>query len=119
MEDVALDHFNKFKKSTIPMAQFIPRLHDKRDQYDSTTAIHIHIILKCLITKLFIAPFLTTMWDHMYGCAKHYRFVSAFYLLSCLDLEFIIIIYRVVGAPGHSKDVVGIKNGRYKQMLKL
>ena len=53
-----------------------------------------------------ISTFLTTMWDHTDGCANQYHFSSAiYYLLSCLALDFIIIIYISVGSPGHVKDV--------------
>ena len=61
----------------------------------------------------------TTVWDQTGGCAKHYRFEYAIYLLSCPALEFLIIIDRSVGAPGHGKDVVYVLNVREKMMLKL
>ena len=64
-----------------------------------------------------IAPYLTTMWDHTYGCVKQYRCASAIYLLSCLALEFSIIGDRSVRAPGNWKDVVDGLNDIYKQML--
>ena len=41
------------------------------------------------------------------------------YLLSCITLEFSIIIDRAVGSPGHGKYVVDGLNDRYKWILKL
>ena len=112
MEVVPLEHFNKLKLSTIPMAQFHYYLSYKSDQDSSTTATRTHILLRFFLTKGMIAPFLTTMWDHT-GCA------SAIYLLSCLALEFYIIIYRSVGAHLHAKCVVDGLNTKYKRMIKL
>ena len=62
---------------------------------------------------------MTTMWDHMYGYGNQYHCEYYIYLLSCLVLEFIIIIDRKVFAPGHGKDVVSGINDRYKQVIKL
>ena len=73
MEVVAFDHFNKFKPSTIPMAQFHYHLSDESDQDASTTATHLCIILKFLLTEKMISPYLTTMWDHTDGCSKQYH----------------------------------------------
>ena len=55
----------------------------------------------------------------MNGCAKKYNFSSDIYLLSCIDLYFIIIIDRVVGAPKHRKYVVDGLNAREKWMINL
>ena len=66
-----------------------------------------------------IAPYLTTMWDPTDGCANPYIFASAVYLLSCLALEFSIVVDKSVGAPGHGIDVFDGMNDRYKRMLKL
>ena len=86
MEGVALDHFEKLKPPTIPMAQFNSHLSDESYQDASTIATHLCIILQFIITKGMIAPFLKTMWDHTYCCAKQDHCASAIYLLSCLDL---------------------------------
>ena len=101
-----LNIFNTLKPYTISMAQFHYILSNESDQYASTTETHICILLQFLFRTGMIAPFLTTMWYHTYGCAKHYRFAPAIYLLSCLDLEFHIVIDRSVRSPGHGKDVV-------------
>ena len=55
----------------------------------------------------------------MYGYGNQYHCEYYIYLLSCLVLEFIIIIDRKVFAPGHGKDVVSGINDRYKQVIKL
>ena len=59
------------------------------------------------------------MWDHTGGCVKQYYCASAIYLLSCLVLEFSVIIGKLVGAHVHGKYVVDGINTRDKYMLKL
>ena len=81
MEGFALDHFNKFKTSTIPMAQFHSNLSDKSGQYSITTATHICILLHFLLKKQVIGPLFTTMWDHTDGFSNQYRCISSIYLL--------------------------------------
>ena len=66
-----------------------------------------------------IAPFLKTMWDHRDGRANQYCCASSIYLLSCLALEFSIIIDISLGAHGHEKYVFDGLNAIEKQMLKL
>ena len=70
LDVVELDHFNKLKPPTIPIAQFCYRLSYQSYQNASPTATHICIILQLLLTEAFIAPFMTTIWDHIDGCAK-------------------------------------------------
>ena len=70
MEVVPLDPLNKFKLSTIPMAQFCSCLSGENDQYASNTATRIRILHRFIITKQRISPYLTTVWDHTDGCAK-------------------------------------------------
>ena len=59
------------------------------------------------------------MWDQTDGCENQHLCASAIYLLSCIALEFSIIVDRAVGAPGHVKDVVDGLNYRDKRMLTL
>ena len=59
------------------------------------------------------------MWEHTDGCAKQFSCSSTNYILSCLSLEFSIIIYILVGAPKHRKYLVGGLHDRYKRILKL
>ena len=77
------------------------------------------ILLQFIRTKEMIAPYLTSMWDHAYGCANHYRCASAIYILQCIALEISIIIGIAVGAPGHEKYVVYDMNTRDKRMIKF
>ena len=59
------------------------------------------------------------MWEHTDVCVKQYYRETDIYLLSCLALEFYIIIDRAVLAPVHKKYVVDVLNATEKQMLKL
>ena len=59
------------------------------------------------------------MWDHTDGCAKQYCCETAIYLLSCLALEFSIILDRAAAAPEHGKYVVDGLNAREKRMPKI
>ena len=68
------------------MAKIHYHLSDESDQDSSTTATHIFILLQFLLKNQIIDPYLTIMWDHTYGSAKHYRCTSAIYLPSCLAL---------------------------------
>ena len=99
------------------MAQFNSHLYYYSYQYFRNTATHLCILIQSFLRNI-ISPFLTTIWDHTSGCEKQYRCALSIYLLSCLALQFYIIIYRAVGAPRHGKDAVGGFNGRDKQMLK-
>ena len=81
------------------MSQFHSNLYYESDQGSITTATHLRILLQFTITKWMIAPFLANMWYHIDGCKNQYRCACAIYLISCIDLEFSIIIYIAVGAP--------------------
>ena len=76
MEVVAFEKFNNLKLSTITMVQINYHLSNERYQDTRNTATHLNNILQLLITKGSIASFFTTMWDHIYGCAKHYHCAS-------------------------------------------
>ena len=119
MEGFALDHFNNLKPSTITMAQCHSHLSDKSYQDASTTTTYLCILLQFLLAKKMISTFLTIMWDHTDDCANQYCCASAIYLLSCLTLEFSIIIYKAARAPTNGKYVVYGLNARFKRMLKL
>ena len=101
------------------MAKFHYRLSNEIDQDYSTTATHLRILLRFLLSNLFIASIFTTMWHHTDCCTKHHRCEYAIYLLSCLTLEFCIIIDRAVGAPGHVKYFVGSLSARDKLIIEL
>ena len=101
------------------MAKFHYNLFDESDHHASTTATHICILIQFILTKKWIAPLFTTIWDHTDGCTNQYCCASAIYLLSCIDLEYCININRAVGAPGHGKYFINGPNDRDKQILKL
>ena len=48
----------------------------------------------------------STFWENTYGCVDQYRCDTALYLLSILDHTYDIIIYRVIGAPRHGREIV-------------
>ena len=85
MEVVTIYHFKILKSSTIHIPLHY-HLSDEIDQYDSTTATHICILLQFLLTKGVISPLLTTVWYHTYCCANQYHFAYYIYLLSFLGL---------------------------------
>ena len=58
------------------------------------------------------------MWDHMDGCTNQYRCEFSINLLSCVTLDFSIIINRVIAVPVNGKDVVDVLNDRNKWMIK-
>ena len=53
------------------------------------------------------------------GCANHYQCLYEIYLISCLTLEFVIIVDRDVSELEHGKYVVDVLNYGYEWMLKL
>ena len=94
------------------MAPFNYHLSDVSDQDAITNVTHICIIPQFILTKQTLSPFLTTLWDHTDGCANHYCCASAIYLLSCIALEFSIIIDRTVIEPWYGKYVIDGLNAR-------
>ena len=122
MVGVALDHFLKFKPSTITMAKFYSRLSDGCYQYSSTTITCLWILIRLLLSRGFVASFLITMLNHTDGFTKKYHCSYSIYLLSCIALEFCIIIDIAVSVPGHrwgGGGVVSCMNARDKFILKL
>ena len=51
MEGVALDNFDKFKPSTLPMAQLNSHSSDENYHDDSTTERYLHILICLLFSK--------------------------------------------------------------------
>ena len=52
----------------------------------------------------------STLWDNTDGCAEHYIYATALYLLSILLQYYNIIIDRVISALGHDRDIVYVSN---------
>ena len=73
MKEVVLDQFDILKTSTIPMVQFHSHSFDESYQYDSTNAMHLHILLRFILTKGMIYPLLTTISNHTDGCTNLYH----------------------------------------------
>jgi hypothetical protein len=86
--------------------QFHSHLSDMSKQDASTT--HAHLI--CLLNKLCgtseVKARKTTILDHSDRCSKKYRCGTALYLLSVLSSQFGVTIDRMIGAPGHVKDLI-------------
>ena len=58
------------------------------------------------------------MWDYKGGSIKQYHCAYSIYLLTCLDLESIVVV-RSVGALVHVRYVVGDLNDRDKLIFKF
>jgi hypothetical protein len=56
----------------------------------------------------------TTILDHSDGCSKQYRCGTALYLLSVISSQYGVTVDRMIGAPGHGKDVVDALNATTK-----
>ena len=59
-----------------------------------------------------------TIWESTDGCCKKYRCGASLYFLSLLSSNFNINIDRMIGAPGHGKDIVDAINACDKRYLK-
>ena len=58
-----------------------------------------------------------TIWESTDGCCKQYRCGAALFFLSIISTNFNIIVDRMIGAPGHEKDVVDGINACDKRYL--
>ena len=58
-----------------------------------------------------------TIWESTDGYCKQYRCGAALFYLSILSTNFNIIVDRMIGAPGHGKDVVDGINACDKKYL--
>jgi hypothetical protein len=106
------------KDAIVRTMQFHSHLSDMSKQDASTT--HAHLV--CLLTKICVTGEVrtktTTILDHSDGCSKQYQCGTALYLLSVLSSQFGITFDRMIGAPGHGKDVVDALNATTKKHLK-
>ena len=79
------------------MEKFHSVLSDESYQDARTNETHIHIVLQLIITKGFIASFLTTMWYHTGGFSKQYCYSYSIYILLCIPLDYLILLtYQLV-----------------------
>jgi hypothetical protein len=108
------------KDQIVRTMQFHSHLSDMSKQDASST--HAHLI--CLLNKLCATGEIkaqgrkTTILDHSDGCSKQYRCGTALYLLSVLSSQFGVTVDRMIGAPGHGKDVVDALNATTKKYIK-
>ena len=56
--------------------------------------------------KKLMTTSLSKIWENTDGCAEQYRCSSALYLMSVISQCYSIIIYWVISAPGHGKEVL-------------
>ena len=59
-----------------------------------------------------------TIWESTDGRCKQYRCDASLYFLSLLSSNFNITIDRMIGAPGHGKDIADAINACNKRYLK-
>jgi hypothetical protein len=84
----------------------------------STTHAHLILLLNKLCGTGEVKTRKTVILDHSDGCSKQYRCGTALYLLSVLSSQFGVTIDRMIGAPGHGKDVVDALNATTKKFIK-
>ena len=58
------------------------------------------------------------IWESTIGCCKQYRYGASLSFLPLLSSNFNITIDRMIGAPGHKKDIVDAINTCDKRYLK-
>jgi hypothetical protein len=115
-------HFNQ---GMLPLAQvertmkFHSHLLDHSKQDAATTHAHMCVLVNKFKDSGEVVPRSTTILDHSDGCSKQYRCGTAIYLLSVLSSsQFGVTVNRMIGAPGHGKDVVDALNATTKKYIK-
>ena len=103
VEGVSLHQVNKFKSSTVPMAQCHSHLSDESDQDVITNATYFIILIKFIHSKIFIVLYLTTMWYHIYDCANQYHCSFAIHILSFIFLDFLSLFIKKLVHLGTTK----------------
>ena len=98
-------------------SEFHSHLSDDCRQDASTTHAHMTSMLEELKKGNKLKP-KCTIWESTDGCCKQYRCGASLYFLSLLSSNFNINIDRMIGAPGHGKDIVDAINACDKRYLK-
>ena len=98
-------------------SEFHSHLSDDSRQDASTTHAHMTSMLNELKKGNKLKP-KCTIWESTDGCCKQYRCGASLYFLSLLSSNFNINIDRMIGAPGHGKDIVDAINACDKRYLK-
>ena len=63
---------------------------------------------------------LSTPWEKIYGCSKHYIYVTELFLLSIFSQVFYVIIDHTMSAPRHCREFVyGLKVNGFIIILQL
>jgi hypothetical protein len=113
-----------FEEGTLPLEgvertmKFHSHLSDHSKQDAATTHAHMCVLLSKLRDTGEVVTRTTTILDHLDGCSKQYRCGTAIYLLSVLSSQFGVTVDRMIGAPGHGKDVVDALNATTKKYIK-
>ena len=108
---MAMEHFISLPKADINSttqsrqhhAVFHSFLYDDSKQYAATTTAHIKRLISLLRDKKILTTYFITIWENTDGCAEHYIFASALYLMSVMLQFYSIIIDWGISAPGHGK----------------
>jgi hypothetical protein len=114
----------EFNLGQVPLTEvhrtmkFHSHLSDHSKQDAATTHAHMCVLLNELKDSGEVVPGRTTILDHSDGCSKQYRCGTAIYLLSVLSSQFGVTVDRMIGAPGHGKDVVDALNATTKKYIK-
>ena len=118
------DSIASFDLGTLPLAdvdrtmKFHSHLSDHSKQDAATTHAHMCVLLNKLKESGEVVPRRTTILDHSNGCSKQYRCGTSIYLLLVLSSQFGVTVDRMIGAPGHGKDVVDALNATTKKYIK-
>ena len=117
IEGIVLQHFSALPqtgiesptKKTHVMQCFIHFSGDSK-QDAVTTSVHSKSLIELLKEQKVLMSTLSTIWGNTDGCAEQYRCASALYLMSVVSQCYSVIIYCVIIAHGHIKEIVdGLK----------
>ena len=96
--------------------EFHSHFADESKQNAASTHTNMEVLIQLLIKN---GRFKTQplILDHTDGCAKQYRCGTALYLMSLLSALYGVAIDRMIGAPGHGKDIVDAVNATTKRKI--
>ena len=121
--EIQSDHFGNGRSLSIKVCSVevsinksIFRLQYSRQDACTTNAHIMKMMDNLKLKKQDISG--CTVWESTDGCSKKYRCCSALYFLSYISFKYKIIIDRMIGTPGHGKDLVDGINASDKRYLK-
>ena len=88
-------------------------------QDSSTTSARTKCIIEVLQNRTVLFSYIITIWENTDGCADQYLCATVLYLLSILAHGYNIIIYHIVVAPGHGREVVYGLNATGKWLFSM